>query len=1079
MRILVATVVFLAAVVPTPRLHAAGLTPADLRCEYLKDPPGIDIPQPRLSWILEAKSAKSRGLAQGSYQILVASSPDKLKSNQGDLWDTGRVGSDRSIHVRYAGRPLTSGQACYWKVKVWSSGGGSGSWSEPARWTMGLLKPDDWKAQWIGKDEAETKSTLENTRWIWFPEGDPAAAASIGTHYFRHAFELPANRDVQSARFLVAGDNQWTAFLNGTRLGDGASFKAASTFDVAPHLRAGANLLAVSVTNAGETPNPAGLVGRLEIRFADGSTFSTITDSQWKAAEKAAEGWQKTDFDVSAWAAAKELGPVGMPPWGEVSGPEDRRLVARFLRKEFAVEKTIRRATLYVSGLGLSECYLNGKKVGDHVLSPGLTEYTKRVFYVTHDVTGLLQAGRNAVGVILGNGRYYAPRGKVPAETLTYGFPRLCLQLELELVDGTTQTVLSDPSWKLTTQGPIRANNEYDGEEYDARLEMSGWAAPGFDDASWETPRTVAAPGGVLVAQMMPPIRVVETVKPVALKELSPGVHIYDLGQNLVGWCRLKVSGPAGTKVTLRHAEILKPDGSLYLDNIRSAQVTDTYILKGQGTETYEPRFTYHGFRYVELKGHPGQPDLATLEGCVVHDDLDSAGDWTCSNPLLNRIYQNVRWGVRGNYRSLSTDCPQRDERQGWLGDRSAESKGETFLFHTAALYSKWVQDMADAQKESGSVPDVCPPYWPIYSDNVTWPSSTVIIPGHLFVQFGDTALIARHYPSMKRWMDYMATFLKDNLMPRDTYGDWCVPPEDPKLIHSQDPLRKTDGTLLGTAYYYHCLNLMAGYATLLKESGDAAAFRDLAARIKAAFNAKFLAADGTHYDNGSQTSCVLPLAFGLVPPQQRDQVFAHLVDKITRETKSHVGTGLIGGQWLMRTLAVHNRSDLAYTLASQKTYPSWGYMVEKGATTIWELWNGDTADPAMNSGNHVMLVGDLILWLYEDVAGIRSDPEQPGFKQIIMKPSPVGDLEWVKASHRSPYGWIRSEWRRQGPAFAWEIEVPPNTVATVLVPTEDPADVQESGRRPDRSPEVELLPPQPGYAVYSVGSGRYRFTVR
>ncbi len=400
----------------------------------------------------------------------------------------------------------------------------------------------------------------------------------------------------------------------------------------------------------------------------------------------------------------------------------------------------------------------------------------------------------------------------------------------------------------------------------------------------------------------------------------------------MVGWCRLRVSGPAGTTVTLRHAETLKPDGTLYLDNIRGAKVTDTYILKGRGREVYEPRFTYHGFRFVELKGFPGKPSLASLEGRVVHDDLENAGEFSCSHPLLNRIHTNIRWGVRGNYRSIPTDCPQRDERQGWLGDRSAESKGATYLFHTAPLYRKWLQDMADAQKDSGSVPDVCPSYWPIYSDNVTWPSSTVIIPGTLFEQYGDLDVIARHYDSARKWMHYMTGFLTNGIIARDSYGDWCVPPEDPKLIHSNDPARKTDKALLATAYFYHDARLMARYATLLGRAEDARHFDDLAERLKQAFNAKFFRTAEGYYDNGSQTSCVLPLAFGLAPESERVRVFDHLVRKITGESRNHIGTGLIGGQWLMRVLSDQGRADLAFTIATQRDYPSWGYMIEKGA---------------------------------------------------------------------------------------------------------------------------------------------------
>jgi alpha-L-rhamnosidase len=767
------------------------------------------------------------------------------------------------------------------------------------------------------------------------------------------------------------------------------------------------------------------------------------------------------------------------PAASQSSGPEDHRLPARMLRREFAVEQKVRRATACVCGLGLSEFYLNGRKIGGAVLSPGLTDYSKRAFYVTFDVTKELKTGANVAGVILGNGRFYAPRSSVPTGTTSYGFPKLLFQMRIEYEGGTSAEIVSDGAWSLTTDGPIRANNEYDGEAYDARKEMAGWSAAGFDASRWQPAQGVTAPGGVLASQMIPPIRVMETLRPIALTQPKPGVWIFDLGQNMVGWCRLKVSGPPGTEVSLRHAETLKPDGTLYLDNIRSAKVTDTYTLKGRGTEVYEPRFTYHGFRFVEVTGYPGKPRLSSLEGQVVHDALESAGDFTCSNPLLNRIYQNIVWGVRGNYRSIPTDCPQRDERQGWLGDRSAESKGETYLFNTAVLYAKWLQDMADAQKDNGSLSDVCPAFWPIYSDNVTWPSSTVIIPGALREQYADAGILASHYPSARKWMEYMRGFITAGIIARDSYGDWCVPPEDPKLIHSNDPARKTDKALLATAYFYHDARLMARYATWLGKPEDAQRFTDLAEKLKAAFNGKFFRADTGQYDNGSQTSCVLPLAFGLVPDGQRERVFNHLVGKITGETKDHIGTGLIGGQWLMRVLTEGGRADLAYTIATQKTYPSWGYMVEKGATTIWELWNGDTADPAMNSGNHVMLVGDLGIWLYESLAGIKPDPEQPGFKHILMRPEPVGDLRFVRASHRSPYGLIASDWQKQEGVFRWKVTLPPNTTATVYVPAASAEGVTENGKSVAQARGVKLVKMENGRAVFSVGSGNYSFESR
>jgi alpha-L-rhamnosidase len=1068
---------------PFVAIGASPPLPTDLRCEYLRNPLGIDTPQPRLSWVLQPGRRTDRAQSQTAYQILAATSWKKLQLGQGDLWDSGKTLSDCSIHVPYAGQPLMSGQECFWKLRIWDQEGKVSGWSEPSRWTMGLLNRYDWHGQWIGLDDAtpdkDAQNVFADAQWIWFPEGQPERSAPVGTRYFRRLITLSADRVVKQAFLFFTADDSGEFFINGQKAGSASDFHSACRIDITRLLHAGGNVCAASAHNAGSEPNPAGLIALIRVEFTQGEPLVVVTDPSWKAANQERANWQSAELDEASWKAAQKLGPAGMAPWGAIKPPEDRRLPARLLRREFVLQKKVGRATAYVSGLGLFEFYLNGRKVGDHVLEPGLTDYSKRIFYVTFDVTKDLKKGANAVGLMLGNGRFYAPRSDVPTGTTSYGFPKLLFELRVDYTDETADAIVSDSAWNLTTNGPIRANNEYDGEEYDARMEIKGWSRPGFDDAKWQRAQIVTPPGGVLAAQMMEPIRVTKTLRPVAMSEPHAGVYIFDFGQNMVGWCRLRVAGQAGAAISLRHAERLKPDGTLYLDNLRSAKATDTYILRGKGTEVYEPRFTYHGFRYVELTGYPGKPRLSCLDGRVVHDDLENAGDFACSNPLLNQIYWNIRWGVRGNYRSIPTDCPQRDERQGWLGDRSAESKGETYLFNTALLYGKWLQDMADAQKDSGSVSDVCPAYWPFYSDNVTWPSSSVIIPAALRDQFADETVIARHYASAKLWVDYMSGFLKDGIIARDSYGDWCVPPEEQKLIHSNDPKRQTDGALLATAYFYYDICLMEEYANLLGNLADAQRFAGQAAKIKTAFNARFLKPEAGQYDNGSQTSCVLPLAFGLVPPEQRQRIFDLLVNKITKECNDHIGTGLIGGQWLMRVLSDNGRADLAYKIATQQTYPSWGYMVSKGATTIWELWNGDTADPAMNSGNHVMLVGDLGIWLFEYLAGIKPDPAQPGFKHIIMRPEAVGDLRFVKASHRSAYGLIASDWKYEGDCFQWQITVPVNTTATVWVPARKIGSVTVNGKPARHSQGVKFLKTEEDRAVFLLGSGNYRFESR
>jgi alpha-L-rhamnosidase len=899
------------------------LQPRQLRCEYRADPRGIDQPQPRLSAVLESVGSQpaSRGARQTAYQVLVSSSETLLKANQGDLWDSGRVRADALFNIVYAGRPLPSWQRCFWKVRAWDQDGRPSNWSEPASWTMGLLRAEDWKdAKWIG-----TRA--------------PARAAPTGA-------ETPASR----------------------------------------------------------------------------------------------------------------------------------RLAARQLRREFEVAAPIRSATVAFCGLGISELYLNGKKVGDEVLSPPLNEYNKRVTYVTYDVTSLLKPGRNAMGVWLGNGRYWAPRLKDPTLTRTFGPPTLRLILRTEYADGTVRTIVSDETWKITDRGPIQANNEYDGEEYDARMELAGWATAGYRDAAWKAAESLPPPGGALSARGIAPIRVIETRKPVVRTNPKPGVYVFDFGQNLVGWCRLQVKGPAGTTVRLRHAETLQPDGMLYVANLRGARCADQYTLKGDGAEHYEPRFTYHGFRYVEVTGYPHEPEMNALVACVVHDDLEPAGDFACSDELLNRLHTNCRWGIRGNYHSIPTDCPQRDERQGWLGDRATGCLGEMQMFQVAAFYEKWLIDMADAQRPDGSVCDVCPAYWPFYNDNVTWAGTITLIPALLRQQYGDERIIVRQYPAMRAWVEHMCRFMVDDRMPRDNYGDWCVPPESPKTILSNDPARKTHGELIGTAYFYHILQLMSQYATLAGKPADAARYTAMAERMKTSFNKRFFQPDAARYDNGTQTSSLLPLSYGLAPPEQRTRLFGQLVAKVEGQSQSHVGVGLVGVQHLMRVLSDNGRPDLALRIATQKQYPGWGYMVGKGATTIWELWNGDTADPAMNSGNHVMLTGDLLPWLYEYLAGIRPDPAAPGYRRIVLKPAMLPGIDFVRAWRETTAGRIESQWRREKGDLRWDIAIPIGATATVYVPTADSAKVTESGQPAAQASGVKFLRQADGAAIYQVASGKYSF---
>jgi alpha-L-rhamnosidase len=899
---------------------AQQVTIQNLLCESVNSPLAIDTKLPRLSWQLQSKL---KNTLQAAYQILVASTPEKLKNNMGDLWDSKKQISDNSILIAYNGSTLKSTQTCYWKVKVWANNGIETPWSNTASWEMGLLNKTDWQAEWIGYD----------------------------------------------------------------------------------------------------------------------GIFS------------------------------------------EAEKPDDRftRVAARYARKDFSVPKTIKKAIAYISGVGLYELYLNGNKIGNQVLAPGPTDYAKRVFYNTFDVTAKLKNGNNAAGVILGNGRFVAIRQHLEDTTnncVNYGFPKLLMQIQITFEDGSTQFVKTDSRWMISGDGPIISNNEFDGEEYDATKEFKDWAKPGFiTDARWKPVQLTTAAAPIIQSQLNPPITIAQTMKPRTVTQPKPGMFVFNMAQNMVGWVQLKVSGARGTKVRMRFAERLEEDGTIYTGNLGDARVTDIYTLKGEGIEIWEPGFTYHGFQYVEVTGFPGTPTLENIEGKVVHDNMEVIGKIETSNEVLNKIYHNMYWGIRSNYRGMPTDCPQRDERMGWLGDRAAVGKGESFMFNTHLFYAKWMQDIEDAQNEAGSIPDVAPAYWRMYTNNTTWPSAYVYNIDMLYQQFGDAAPIQRHYLSIKKWLYFLKShFMKEGIITENTYGDWCVPPETLTLIFSNDPNRKTPGDYLSTAFYYDMLNIMIRFAGIINNKKDIAFFKEEAKKTKTAFNKKFFNSTQNYYANNTTTANVLALAFNLVPDNLRKKVFARIVDKTMSEGKGHITTGLIGIQQLMRTLTHNGRPDIAYLLATTTSYPSWGYMLTQGATSIWELWNGNTAGPAMNSANHVMMIGDLLTWYYEDLAGIKA--AAPAFKIIEMKPIATPDLKFVNANYQCPQGLIASNRSMDANGFKWQIEIPANTKAVVYIPAISSAKIKENGTPINLLKDIKQVGKTTEYVLLKIGSGKYNFSV-
>ena len=1048
----------------------------DLRCEYRVNPLGIDVLKPRLSWNIESDE---RGQKQGSYQVLVASSKEKLAKNAGDLWDSGKIDSDQSVHVVYEGKKLLSQMQCFCKVRVWDKDGNPSPWSKPAMWSMGLLDPSDWTAYWIGRDMPGKahRNDFQFSKWIWFPGGNPAEKTSPGTCYFRRTVIIPQNKKIVKANYLITADNRFKLYVNGKPAGKGDNAKEGYKFDVSGLLHAGKNILTVAATNRGPEDNSAGLIGVLRVEYQQGDTLIVPMDREWNTFPKEIPGWKDNGFDDSGWVPAQEIGDCGIEPWGDISITDvHTHMPAHMLRNEFTITKEVKRAVAYVCGLGFFELHINGEKVGDHGMDPGLTNYNKRLLYVTFDVTDQLTPGTNAIGAILGNGRFFAPRTSKHEGMRSYGFPKLLLQMHIEYEDGSTQDIISDESWKLTTDGPIRANNEYDGEEYDARMEQDGWNRQGFNDAEWQNAHLVEPPKGFLQAQMIEPMRVTETIQPIGITNPKPGMYIVDMGQAFYGIVRLKVKGPEGAKVVIRSAYSLNSNGTLKTEDNRGALCTDIYTLKGKGDEIWQPKFKGQGYRYVEVTGFPGIPGVANFEALVIHTDMDSVGNFECSNPLLNKLFSNVRWGQRMYRRSVPLD-PDRDERQGWLGDPAKDAESDAYNFNVASFYAKWLQDIRLDQRSSGELPDVSPTYYPFYNKTIVWPSVITIIPDWFYNFYGDKQILMDNYESMKKFVLFITEHHQksDFTVDKNMYGDWCD--TSTMGLGEIDPSGATSGALISTSYYYNNVMITARIAKLLGKREDENYYAGLAEKIKSGFNNRFFDPKTNTYESGTQCSYVLPLAFGLVPPENKDSVIANLVDDIMVRHNGHLSVGLIGMQWLMQVLSDIGHPEVAYTIAAQVTRPGWGYMISKGATSIWERWDSDTRGPGMNSEGLLMLAGNLEAWFYQTLAGINYDRAQPGFKHIILRPEPVGDLTFVKANFKSMYGVIKSGWEIEKNIFSLNVTIPVNTTATIYIPTKNANNVSESGRAVKTIQGIEFLRMEKsGVAVYKVGSGKFEF---
>ena len=1048
--------------------------PARLQCEAMQEPLGIDIVHPRLSWQMQDNR---RGARQTAYQIRVASSADALTQDHADVWDSGRVTSDESVNVTYAGPTPESRRRYYWQVRIWDRDGQPSAYSQASWWEMGLLASSDWKAQWITRDTPAEKGDRESgAKWIWAADENALTKPTVGQREFRLAFTL--NQKPKSATLLITAKDGLAAWMNGKQVLDVSpmgnfgrrrdpwgSFQVIS---VGKFVVKGPNAIAaeaiVDQPSDGSSAQ-AGFIALLRVEMPNGKIQRFVSGPDWKTTSAQSDkAWTAQSFNDSSWPNAAVVAEIGKSPLGT---PWPAQSIDAF-RKKFDVPKTVRSARIYSTALGAYELYLNGQRVSKDVLAPGWTDYRKRVVYQVYDVTSQLHQGANALGAILGGGWYADGLGWLQ-NRYNFGQPpiRFIVQLEVEYSDGSRASVISDESWKVAPSAIVNSDI-YNGEAYDARLEQPGWNQPAFSDSRWSRAAVAPAPEVPLVAQNFEAMHVTQSLKAKAVTNPSPGAYVFDLGQNMVGWAKLKVSGRSGQKITLRFGEVLQPNGALYTENLRTALATDTYTLRGKGTETFEPHFTFHGFRYVEVTGYPGKPTDDAIEGVVFHTDAPFTIQFESANSIVNQLWSNILWGQRGNFLSVPTDCPQRDERLGWMGDAQVFWRTASFNANLASFSHKFTTDIRDAQSEAGAYADVSPRVGPTGESVAGWADAGVIIPWSAYLQFRDPRLLQENWEAMEKWMDHVAganpsfLWLKER---GNDYGDWLA-------IGS-----KTPKDLIATAFWAYDASIMMHIAQVLDRPADADKYAKLFDQIRTAFHQEYIKPDGT-VGSGSQTSDVLALHMNLLPEGLRPVVAQKLVDDI-KANNGHLTTGFLGTPYLMLVLSNNGHSDVAYELLLNKTYPSWGYMIEHGATTMWERWNGDQmmGDPSMNSFNHYAY-GAVAEWLYRYAAGIDEDRAEPGFHRIVLHPQFSTALGSVKATYDSPYGPITSGWKVDGNTTSWNVVVPANTQALLYFPGDATTRVLEDGKDISQSGGASFVLRDAAKTVYQAGAGTYSFTI-
>lgn len=1048
----------------------AQLQPVQLRCENLTDPLGVTAMPPRLSWKFVESAVRNQ--RQTAYRILVASSAESLSRDAGDLWDSGKVSSDQNHLVAYEGKALASHQPCFWKVQVWDQDDKLSQWSGTAHWSVGLLDPADWKAQWIGYDKprqevALPEAPLAGAKWIGFADDKPLSAPK-GFRVYMSQFQVPANAKIAKAQAYVCGDDRYWFVVNGHNVAtsvEGGSWKSTRAVDITQHVKPGVNLIRAQTENAAD--GPTGLLAKVVVTLADGKTVPVSTDESWRATDKPGENWHNREIAADAWPKVKVIGDYGMEPWGKVKLQALMLPPPPLLRTTFKTEKPVKRAIIYATALGIYDLCLNGQRVSDDRFNPGWIDYTKRVYYRTYDVTRQVQQGDNAIGAILSDGWFSGYIGWHHVRDHYGKKPRFAAEMRIEYADGTVGEVTTGPGWKAST-GPTREADFLMGETCDARMEVAGWDTPAFDASKWDAVDVGCDEVKPLIQwHPGPAVKAFKQMSFANVTEPRPGMYVVDFAQNFAGvpWLKLENAQP-GQKITLRFAERLNPDGTIYTTNLREARVIDTYIARGGASERWEPRFTFHGFQYLEITGLKSKPTSDMLGAVAISSDTPIVGQFSSSDSMLNQLHSNILWTQRANFIDIPTDCPQRDERLGWTGDAQVYVRTASLNADVQAFFTKWLVDLEDGQRADGQFPMVAPVKVAEADGGPAWADAGVICPWTIYEVYNDKRILEKHYPAMTKFIDFCEKRSTKDLLPPEKYhcfGDWLsIKADTPKDV-------------IYMAYFARSAKLTGLAATVLGKTDDAKKYFDLFERIKAAFNKAYVGPDGRIKGN-TQTCYVLAVAFDLLDEENRALAAKYLVEDIEAKG-NHLSTGFIGTKDLMLALAKVGRNDVAYKLLHNETFPSWGFSIKHGATSIWERWDGWTPekgfqDPGMNSFAHYSF-GAVYQWMVENIGGIRTDG--PGYRNITIAPQPGGKLTWAKVALETSNGKVESAWNVAGGRLRVDVTIPPNTTAKITLPGK-PEDLTESGEPVTRG-AIDRV--DAGSVTVTRGSGTYRFAQR